>query len=47
MCVYSIAETESSICKGGILKTKQKYVSITGLKKQNPNKNMLEPNKEK
>lgn len=46
---YSAAESRNThSAKGGnVLKTKQKYVSINGLKKQNPNKNMLEQNKDK
>lgn len=45
---YSTAENRiAHFAKGGVLKTKQKYVSINGLKKQNPNKNMLEQNKDK
>lgn len=45
---YSAAESRNThSARGGVLKTKQKYVSINGLKKQNPNKNMLEQNKDK
>lgn len=42
-----LQRTESPILQRGVLKTKQKYVSINGFKKQNPNKNMLEQNKDK
>lgn len=48
VCIIQLQGDETPILQsGGVLKTKQKYVSINGLKKQNPNKNMLEQNKDK